>query len=423
VLLTVVASALLGGVRVALPGAVVGVLVLDWYFTPPYDTFDVAGSEQVVVLGVFLAVAVAVSAVTGLAVRRSAEAALARAEAQALSSLAGAALSKQETLPGLLERIRTMFGMSEVALLEQGDGHWSVVEIASAATGPDETEQRVAAGPTLELRLRGPELLGRDQRLLSSFAEAAATAMEGRRLAQRAAEAAAFEAADRTRAALLAAVGHDLRTPLAALKAASGSLRQEDVTWTPEETDELLATVEESADTLQALVENLLDASRLEAGVVSVHLERVGLQELVDRAVVGLSGRERLHLDVPDELPDLLADPGLAERVLANLIQNALRYSPAGTIVSITGGVTGAAVHCDVVDHGPGLPREKWGALFTPFQRLGDRSPGGVGLGLAVASGFAHAMGGAVTPAQTQGGGLTMRFTLPLAAAPSGRPA
>ena len=420
VLLVVAASAFVGGARVAVPGAVAGALLLNWFFTPPFGTLVVARADHVVVLVVYLGVAVGVSAVTDSAARRTADAALARAEAEALSSLAGAALSKQETLRGVLERVRTVFGMREVALVEQDGADEVVIEVVGADTtpGPEEVEQRVDAGPLLRLRLRGPAMLAQDQRVLRSFADAAATALEGRRLAAKAAEGAAFEAADRMRTALLAAVGHDLRTPLAALKAAVGSLRSTDVRWTPEETDELLGTVEESADRLHALVENLLDASRLQAGVVSAVPRPVGLLELVDRALVsvGERDRERVHLEVPEELPEVLADEGLAERVLANVLLNAVRHAPAGTLVTVRGTVRAGSVRCDVVDSGPGLPPGQRTVAFTPFQRLGDRAPGGVGLGLSVARGFAEAMGGRLTPLETPGGGLTMRLTLPVAA-------
>lgn len=415
-LLVVVVAALLGGLRAALPAAVAGVLLLNWYFTTPYGSFDVAGPEQLVVLLVFLAVAVSVSAVMALAVRRTAEAAMSRAEAAALSTLAGAALSRQETLPGLLERVRALFSLSEVALLERTEDDWRVAEIVGVgAAAQDEVQQDVPAGPLLMLRLRGPELMGRDQRLLASFAQAAATAMEGRRLAERAAAAASLEAAERARVALLAAVGHDLRTPLSALRAAADGLGQRDVAWTAEQTAELVKTVAESSSRMEGLVENLLDASRLQAGAVSTALQPTGLLEVVDRVLVNVDGQDRVHVEVAESLPDMLADPGLSERVLMNLIENALRYSPAGTIVTVRGGVRGRQVHCDVVDHGPGVGRDRWDQLFTPFQQRPSGGLPGLGLGLSVALGLTQAMGGTLLPSETAGGGLTMRLAFPIA--------
>jgi K+-sensing histidine kinase KdpD len=420
VLLLVVASALLGGLRVALPGAVAGVLVLNWFFTPPFGTLFVDSPEQVLVLVVFVLVAAGVSSVVDVAARRHAEAMRARAEAEALSGLAGATLAEHRTLTDVLDQVRTVFGMREAALVERVDGRWTVVEARSdEPPADDETELTLPSGSELMLRVRGPELFAADRRVLASFADAAAGALQGRRVAARAAEAAELEAADRMRTSLLAGVGHDLRTPLASVKAAVSSLRQDDVEWTPEERAELLETIESGADRLQGLVANLLDASRLEAGVVRTSLERVRLEELVGRALIGLGSLDRVVLDIPEDLPDVLADVGLAERVLANVLENALLHGGPGQ-VTVHGVATEEGVVCEVVDHGPGVPAREWPALFVPFSgaggsgpgTLGDRGAGTLGLGLAVAHGFAEAMGARLEPMATAGGGLTMRLTL-----------
>jgi two-component system sensor histidine kinase KdpD len=421
VLVLVVASALLGGVVVALPGAVAGALVLNWFFTPPFGTLLIDSSEQVVVLAVFVVVAAAVSWVVGLAARRTAEAARARAEAEALSGLAGATLAEHRTLSDVLAQVREVFGMREAALLERSATGWEVVEVSRDDGGPaeGEAEIRVPSGEDLELVVRGPELFAADRRVLASFASAAAGALHGRRVAQRAAEAAQLEAVDRMRATLLAGVGHDLRTPLASVKAAVSSLRQGDVPWTDAETAEFLATIETSADRLQSLVGNLLDASRLQAGAVTTAVERVRLEELVGRALLSLGRLESVRLDIPEDLPDVLADVGLAERVIANLVENAFRHG-GGMHVVVRGTASAGSVDCDVVDSGPGVPPSSYDALFAPFARLdghgpgtlGDRAGVGLGLGLSVARGFAEAMGGSLAPLPTPGGGLTMRFTL-----------
>lgn len=387
----------------------------------PFGTLWVDSPEQVVVLVVFLVVAGAVSWMVDLAAHRHAEAMRARAEAEALSGLAGATLAEQRTLTDVLDRVREVFGMREAALLERADDGWTVVE-ASSADGPvgGETELRVPSGSDLVLRVRGPELFAADRRVLASFADAAGGALHGRRVAARGAEAAQLEAADRMRTALLAGVGHDLRTPLAAVKAAVSSLRQDDVVWTAAESAELLATIEAGADRLQGLVANLLDASRLEAGVVSASLERVRLEELVGRALLSLGSLDRVVLDIPEDLPHVMADVGLTERVLANLLENALRHGGTGTVGVLGRRSAGGDVVCDVIDHGPGVPAGNWAALFVPFSgvggrgpgALGDRGTGSLGLGLAVARGFAEAMHASLTPHATPGGGLTMRLTL-----------
>lgn len=414
VLLLVVLAALLGGLRVGLPAAVLGGLVLNWFFTLPYGTLVVDRPDQLLVLGVYLTVAAAVSLVVGIATRRTAEATRAKAEAEALSSLAGAALAELETLPGVLERVRLVFGVREVALLEYADDTWSPVETVAGLEppAPDETELRLQVGPTLALLVRGPALFGEDQRVLRSFAQAAGTALEGRRLALQAAAAERFRAADQMRTALLAAVGHDLRTPLAAVKAAVSSLRQHDVSWTVEETEELLATIESSADRLQHLVANLLDASRLQAGIVAVTPEAVSLEEVLDQAMLTLDDPSGVRTEIPETLPNLWADLGLTERVLANLLDNAVRHGAANDVVTVRGSRSQDMVLCEVIDHGDGIPRHLWSQIFSPFQHFDDRRLGGIGLGLAVARGLTDAMGGSLQPVETLGGGLTMQLRL-----------
>jgi K+-sensing histidine kinase KdpD len=391
-LLLVVAVALVGGLRPALPAALLGALSLNYFFTVPLHRLDVERGQDLVVLAVYLAVAAAVSVVVDLAARRTAEAARAAEEARALSSVAGSTLGEQETLPALLERVREVFGAHEVAMVEVLAG--VPVPVASVGAARDGDREHVVPAGAAQLVVRGPELFAEDRRVLQAFAEAAATALQGRRLAEQAQNA---EQVDRQRTALLAAVGHDLRTPLAGVKLAVSSLRQVDVAWTAAETSELLETIEDSADRLQGLVSNLLDASRLQAGALTVQPTRVGLDEVVARALVGAAGRERVQVDVPESLPPVVADAGLLERVLANLVDNALRHDDGSIQIAATAGCV------EVVDHGPGLA-----VLPDPF--TSDR---GIGLGLFVVRGFVEAMGGTVTPSATPGGGLTMTVVLP----------
>jgi K+-sensing histidine kinase KdpD len=266
---------------------------------------------------------------------------------------------------------------------------------------------------------RGPALFAEDQRVLQAFAAAAETAFEGRRLTAQAQHADELAEVDRQRTALLAAVGHDLRTPLAGIKAAVSSLRQTDIEWSDDERDELLATIEQSADRLDGVVANLLDASRLEAGAVTVQARPVALDEAVGAALLALpDAAGRVDVRIREDLPLVDADPGLLERILVNLLDNALRHGGqhAPVEVSATAGAESAKIA--VVDHGPGVPADQREQLFAPFQRLDDRSTvSGVGLGLSVARGFAEAMGGALVADASAGGGLTMRLRLPLARA------
>jgi two-component system sensor histidine kinase KdpD len=233
-----------------------------------------------------------------------------------------------------------------------------------------------------------------------------------------AAEARILAEANRVRTALLAAVGHDLRTPLAAAKAAVSSMRSPDIELGPADRRDLLATADESLDRLTALVGNLLDLSRLQTGAMPMRLGPVALEEVVATALdaMGPIGRP-IRVDLPDPLPAVVADAGLLERIVVNLADNALRHSPEGSSPTLTATERGDRVVLLVVDHGPGIAAADRERIFRPFQRLGDHdNTQGVGLGLALCRGLADAMSGRLLPGETPGGGLTMALELPRAA-------
>jgi two-component system sensor histidine kinase KdpD len=225
--------------------------------------------------------------------------------------------------------------------------------------------------------------------------------------------------ADRGRAALLAAVSHDLRAPLAAAKAAVSGLRSHDARLTAEDRAELLATAEESLDQLTHLAASLLDVSRLQAGALAVFPRPANLGAIVADSLDGLGPQGRTVLaDIPPGLGEVMIDPAITERVIVNLIGNALRYSPAASPPLVTARALADRVELRVVDHGPGIPEAHRERVFLPFRRLGGpRDRAGVGLGLVVSRSLAEAMGGTVEPEETQGGGLTMVVSLPLAPA------
>lgn len=234
------------------------------------------------------------------------------------------------------------------------------------------------------------------------------------RVVDQAAHGAVFAQADQQRTALLNAVGHDLRTPISTAKAAVASLRTSDVPWTEAQRNELLATAEDALDRLTGLVTNLLDLSRLQAGTLPVMASRVGLDDVVAQALDYAGEQGRIVVDVPADLPEVLADAGLLERVIANVLENALRYAPGGTEVHIVGRSLDGAVELTVIDRGAGFGPTQSEEVFRPFRRTGDARPDGegVGLGLPIARGFAQAMGGDVVVAPTPGGGATVAITL-----------
>lgn len=421
-LLAVVVIAVVGGIAVALASAIVAAFLINYFFIRPVHTLEIDQGEQALALAVFLIVAAVVSVLVELAARRARAAERAAREAATLSELAGADLEAEESLKGVLERARATFQMESVTLKvrERPSGEWIDFEQAGWAPSGQEAPLRfdLPSGTDLRLVGRGPSLFAQDQRVLDAFAAAAQTAYEGHRLTEKAREAQDVEAADRQRAALLAAVGHDLRTPLAGIKVAVDTLRQEDVALPPpEEQAELLGTIEESVDRLRSIVANLLDASRLQAGALSVQSQPVALDEVISAAVIAVPGAAgRVVMDVPDDLPLVQADPGLLERVLANLLENALRHGPEDTPVEVSATAGSASAKLKVVDHGPGIPAKQREQIFGAFQRIDDGTQRtGVGLGLTVARGFVEAMGGVLIADSAEGGGLVMRIRLPLA--------
>ncbi|MBT3167016.1 sensor histidine kinase KdpD [Streptomyces sp. Vc74B-19] len=414
-----VAAALLGGLWPALASAVAGSLLLNWYFTPPVRTLTVADPENILAILVFVGVAVSVASVVDLAARRTHQAARLRAESEILSFLAGSVLRGETSLDELLQRVRETFGMESVALLERESdvAPWSCagsVGPRPCAT-PDEADVDVPVGDHMALTLSGRVLPAEDRRVLAAFAAQAAVAVDRRRLRQEADRAKRLAEGNRIRTALLAAVSHDLRTPLAGIKAAVTSLRSDDVAWSEEDEAELLQAIEEGADRLDHLVGNLLDMSRLQTGTVVPIIRETDLDEVIPMALGGVPDGS-VELDIPESLPMVDVDRGLLERSVANVVENAVKYAPPGERVLVAASATADRVEVRVVDRGPGVPDEAKTRIFEPFQRYGDTPRGnGVGLGLAVARGFAEAIGGSLHAEDTPGGGLTMVLALPTA--------
>ncbi|QQM45413.1 sensor histidine kinase [Streptomyces liliifuscus] len=414
-----VAAALLGGLYPALASAVVGSLLLNWYFTPPVHTLTIADPKNIVAIAIFVGVAVSVASVVDLAARRTHQAARLRAESEILSVLAGSVLRGETSLEALLERVRETFGMESVALLERASDvePWTCAGSVGPrpCQSPENADVDMPVGDHMALALSGRMLPAEDRRVLAAFAAQAAVVLDRQRLQSQADQSRALAEGNRIRTALLAAVSHDLRTPLAGIKAAVSSLRSEDVAWSEEDQAELLEGIEEGADRLDNLVGNLLDMSRLQTGTVTPLIREIDLDEVVPMALGGVP-EDSVELDIPETLPMVAVDPGLLERSVANLVENAVKYSPAEERVLVSASAMADRVEVRVVDRGPGVPDTAKDRIFEPFQRYGDAPRGaGVGLGLAVARGFAEAMRGTLTAEDTPGGGLTMVLTLPAA--------
>ncbi|WP_410169461.1 sensor histidine kinase [Actinacidiphila rubida] len=414
-LMAVIGVACIGGVVSALLASITASLLLNWFFIPPIHRFTIGETNNVLALVVFAMAAVTVATIVDQSIRLSRRAASATAEAETLSSMAGSILRGDQGVAVLLQRTREAFGMESAELAHRTD-----VDAELAAAGSTRTDLVTApVGPEDVLVLRGRRLAASERRVFVAFAGHVAAALERARLAEAAAEVEPVKAADRMRTALLAAVSHDLRTPIASGWAAISSLRSRDVRFSDEDRDELLATAEESLVRLNRLVDNLLDMSRLQAGALTLNLQPTAIAEVLPLALDTLpSTRTPVVTQGVAETADILADPPLLERVIANLVANAVRHTPPGKKVLVSGSALGDRVELRVIDQGPGLQPDDHDRIFEPFQRMGDTdNTTGLGLGLALSRGLTEAMGGTLTPEDTPGGGLTMVVSLPAAAA------
>lgn len=421
-LVGVLAVSLLGGVWPASVCAIVSGLVLNFFLTPPVSSLTVADPQNLVSLLAMVAVAIAVSLLVDLSARRHREASRSARDADLLTLFARSAL-RTPRLDPLLEKVRDVYARDGVAFV---DAAGSVLATAGthAPTRASEATTSVTTAAGEQLLLTGGELTGHDQEILDVVAGHASSLVAQRQLTRIAADAQAVAEADRLRRSLLSAVGHDLRTPLAAVKLSVSSLRSGDVDFDPEDTAELLATIEESVDHLISLVDNLLDSSRLAAGVVhpaprEVDVEETAVTALLAATVGRPADRQRVSVDTAGAT--VWADPGLLERVLSNLVDNALRHAP-GSPVRLTARTLWNAGHARtliaVADSGEGISTGSRETVFRSFHREGDANPSsGIGLGLSVVRGFVEAMGGTVSIDETPGGGTTVEVDLPACAA------
>jgi two-component system, OmpR family, sensor histidine kinase KdpD len=428
-LAVVVAIAGAGGLVVGLSTAVAGFLLVNWYFTPPIETFTISDPENFFALVEFVLVAALVSVLVDRAARRHREALRARTEAEALARTTASLLTEEDPLPGLVAHVQTTFGFAAAALMARDGSSWLVVSAhgtpvpSSPADGTAyELGTDEGTGQYVLVTI-GPALPAEDQRVLRSLCDQITMAIDARQLEARADQASALADVDAVRTALLQAVSHDLRTPLASIKAYVTGLQQTDVTWSAADQAEALAAIDAETDRLDRLVGNLLDMSRLQAGALAVVCRPTAIDEPIAAALSSLAAPpEAVRVDVADDLPLVDVDPVLLERAIANLVANAVGHSPPQQPVRVEATDIGGDVYVRVVDRGPGIPTAQRATVFSPFQRLGDRPDGnGVGLGLAIARGFILAIGGELALDDTPGGGLTATITLH--AVPSGGPA
>lgn len=427
--LLVVVVALIGGLRPALFAAVLSGVTLDFLFVEPLFTVTIADPLHALALVLYVVIAVLVSIVVDQAARRARAAQRASGEAELLAAVAGNVLRGDSAPTALVARAREAFGLSGIRLLAPDgtviavDGEPAPEGLAgrtSAAAHAARVESvPVGVGadgqPRAILELHGGELDAAGRRLLDAIVAQLAAAIEHTDLRETAGRAAVLAETDQVRSALLSALSHDLRRPLSAAVAAVGGLRSAH-RLSAEDRAELVQTADESLATLSRLVTDLLDVSRVQAGVLAVSLSPVDAGGGVVSALDELSlGPAEVELALDPALPPLRADPVLLQRVLVNLLTNALRHSPEGERVIVSTSRLGERAEIRVADRGEGIPEDQRESAFLPFQRHGDTdNTTGLGLGLALSRGFAEGMGGTLTAEDTPGGGLTMVVSLPL---------
>lgn len=413
-LLATVAVAAVGGLLPAVIAAVLSSLLLNWFFIPPVGTLTIADPQNLLALLVFVLVGVGVAAMVHLSARRTVEAEDAQREAEGLAELSHSLLGSTDQLPLLLRSAVDRFGVRAAAIVATRADPEGKTLAATDDWKPGEPSDHEPVDQDHDLILQPPGLPAGQRRLFSAFAAHAGAILQRRELQRSATGAVQLARDNQARTALLSAVSHDLRTPLAGIKAAIGSLRSKEVKWSAEDEEELKEAIEESADRLDALVGNLLDMSRLQAGALVAHPTLTDLGEVIPSTLAALGDPSRAQWQIEPDARLAIADAGLLDRVLSNITENALRYQPPGRSVMVHASRAADRVELRVVDNGIGIPEADQGRIFLPFQRHGD-APGadGFGLGLAVARGLAEAMSGMLTAESTPGGGLTMVITLP----------
>jgi two-component system sensor histidine kinase KdpD len=455
-LLVVVAAAANGGLWPGVTAAGLGFLAFDLLFLPPFGHLKVHDQQDYVSLAVYLLLALVVSVLVEARERRRAQAERREHETRTLYELSNSLLGHdnlQATLPRVAATVRSLFDLAGCAIVLPSDSTPGVAVAATDGQLPEQLPALLEASPEGEVRLRqppsghapsagtlvvamrtaqrpvgamvlvamGPQQAGFgevERRLLTTFANQAALAVDHGQREQERAHTQALLATDRLRSALLNSVSHDLRTPLASIKASASSLLDPDIAWNRTDQREFLDTIDQEADRLTRLVHNLLDMSRIEAGALDPQLTETTLAEVIGPVVrlARAQGGQQLLVDLPEGLPTILVDPVRLDQVLTNLVDNARRYAD-GQPITLAGRSVDGRVELRVIDHGPGIPAAERERVFDQFYRLrrNGQGPDGTGMGLAICRGILEALDGQISVEATPGGGATFVVSLPAA--------
>ncbi|MDN5774104.1 MAG: DUF4118 domain-containing protein [Brevibacterium aurantiacum] len=422
----VVVVALIGGLWPAVMTAVLGTILINWFFTHPVNSLSIKQIENILALVIFIAVAVAVATVVDLAARRSRQAQVAEHEGTVLSELAGSMIAEGDSPEAMVTAIRSTFFLDGVALFLRTDGdEWRIV-----ASAGEPIASRAEANETVDLdelaflALRGQPLSVGEQRILDAYGGRLLRVLTESALQASRSQARELSAGNAVRTALLTAVSHDLRTPLGAIKAASSTLMLEEIELSASQERLMLETIDHGTQRLEKLIDNLLDMSRIQSGALTIATTPALVADLVSSALSEVGAAESTAAAMPpisvDVEPDCWVDVdfGLLERVLVNILENSVKYGE-GAPISIDASNGSDAVFLKIADSGPGVSEEALERIFTPFTRLNESNTVGLGLGMAVALGLCQAMNIELSAEQTPGGGFTSLLTFPKVATTS----
>jgi two-component system, OmpR family, sensor histidine kinase KdpD len=444
-LVVVVIAAAVGGLGPGILASLLGFLAFNFFFLPPYGTFVIARAEDVVVLFVFLGLSILISALLARAAERAETAEVREAESRTLQAFSAelvAAVPGPEAYESILYRLLEAFGFSAASLFVQDPLSRELRERATVGAGPGELAPRWDPGSEQHpperlplsvggrnlglfvLRGERPPLTPAESRVMRAFCDQFALVLERDRLLRAATEAEVYRQTDNVRRSLLAAVSHDLRTPLAAIKASVTDLLAEDADQGAEYTKESLETINKETDRLASLVANLLDMSRIEGGMLKPRVQAVDLGEVLATCIDRMQRQWpelQVRVSAEDQASIVRADPVFLDRVVTNLLENAAKaaYDGGANEIAVEARRSDDRAVVRVVDHGPGVPQSVREQLFYPFYQVGERHPRlGTGLGLAIAKGFLALMNGEIWIEDTPGGGATFAFSVLAGATP-----
>jgi two-component system sensor histidine kinase KdpD len=424
--LAVTGASAVAGLRAGLATSILSFLGLNFFFTEPHHTFNVAKPEDLVALAAFLVVSATVGTLVSTAVSQRSRAERREREALLLQRFGTRLLSGEAPGDVLASFARAVIDLFPVARCE------ITTELTDAPVVSERPDVRASStaeeipmvamgrevGQIRLVRVEGAGAVSTEERnVVHTFSSQMALALEGMRLGAEASKARLDAETNSLRAALFSSVTHDLRTPLASITASVTSLLDEGATFTSDDRRDLLETIRQEAQRLNRLVGNLLDLSRIRAGAVTPASSPAAIDEVVEGVVARLQpvlAGHRVRLMLRGDLPDVPMDVVQIDQVLTNLLENAVKFSPSGTVVTVSTARWHDTAEVRVVDHGPGIPNDERERVFEPFVRGEQGSATGAGLGLSIGRAIVESHGGRIWIEGTPGGGATIVFRLPL---------